>query len=237
MVGYVDYRFLSGGTLFERTFIVEPNEKFSAPETTEHTDTEFNFEVIGSGTYEITANALQIEEVSFSGNAGEHYTLKNDDLSKTYDAPHWKKSDGSNEPVAYKRGSVPKVEALFDFNVPDELLSKLELKGVGVGIGVQGFEFEKQPLVKDEKSGLLMYKEKSASEALPNTIKFYDRDDETAFKIDWQLSIDGGAFVSIGETKHRVYLTWAAPVTTLRQETLFHIGCKMLMAKQSKQQL
>lgn len=60
----------------------------------------------------------------------------------------------------------------------------------------------------------------------PDTIKFYNRDDASAFKIDWQLSFDGVAFSSIGETKHQIYLTLEKPNNGLRYESLLYIGSK-----------
>ena len=61
-----------------------------------------------------------------------------------------------------------------------------------------------------------------------NTIKFYTtRPTGSPFTLDWEISFDDGAhWCNIGQTKHIVYVTLGDPVTTLRQETLFEIGCR-----------
>ena len=64
-----------------------------------------------------------------------------------------------------------------------------------------------------------------SSNAWPNTVKFYNRDDATAFKLDWEIEV-GGAWSKVDETKHQVYLTLADPGTTMRQETLFYLSAK-----------
>jgi hypothetical protein len=162
---------------------------------------------------------VELEKISFDGT--EYYELKKDDLTETYSAPHWIKADATNESVAFKRNSKPEVEAFFKLDAPDDLLAKIKIKGVAS----DGVEFPEQALVRD--GGSVKYPMKEASSAFPKAIKFYDRDDDAkAFKIDWQISIDGGAFTSIGESKHQVYLTLEKPVTALRQETLFYLGAK-----------
>lgn len=170
---------------------------------------------------EKTVNLLpvEVEKISFDGT--NYYELKKDDLSETYSAPHWIKADGTNESVAFKRKSKPKVEAFFKLNVPDDLLAKIKIKGMAS----DGVEFPEQTPMKD--GGSVKYSMKEAATAFPDTIKFYDRDDDAkAFKIDWQISVDGGVFSSIGESKHQVYLTLNDPVTALRQETLFNLSAK-----------
>ena len=67
------------------------------------------------------------------------------------------------------------------------------------GVGSDGVEFSEQALTKE--GGEIVYAEKEASSVLSNTIKFYDRDEDTeALKIDWQISVDGGAYSSFGKT-------------------------------------
>jgi len=67
--------------------------------------------------------------------------------------------------------------------------------------------------------------------ALPNTIKYYNKADSTAFKLDWQMSVDGGTtWATINSTKHTVYVTLADPASSLSSsnyfESVFEIGCR-----------
>ncbi|MGC6426945.1 MAG: hypothetical protein ACON5H_08125 [Akkermansiaceae bacterium] len=173
---------------------------------------------------------VDLEKISFDGT--EYYELKKDDLTETYSAPHWIKADGTNESVAFKRNSKPKIEVFFKLDAPDDLLAKIKIKGVAS----DGIEFPDQNLVKD--GGSVKYPMKEASSAFPNTIKFYDRsDDAKAFKIDWQISVDEGAFSSIGESKHQVYLTLEKPATALKQETVYYLGCNEASGLTNHQQI
>lgn len=99
--------------------------------------------IFSSSQPQINLLPVDLEKISFDGT--EYYELKKDDLTETYSAPHWIKADGTNESVAFKRSSKPKVEAFFKLDVPDDLLAKIKIKGVAS----DGVEFPEQVLVKD----------------------------------------------------------------------------------------
>ena len=168
---------------------------------------------------------IKIKEVSFSGT--KYYELKSDDVSVTYSAPHWLDKNGDGDTidtgehdysVAYTRNTKPKLKALFKVpGLPSDITLKMRAKGS---------DSIETPEVTAQISGAdVTFPVTESSNAWPNTVKFYNRDDATAFKLDWEIEV-GGAWSKVDETKHQVYLTLADPGTTMRQETLFYLSAK-----------
>jgi hypothetical protein len=61
--------------------------------------------------------------------------------------------------------------------------------------------------------------------AFPDTVKYYNRKQaEKSFHLKWEMEI-AGQWLTVGITRHTIYVSLAYPVTTLRQETLFDIAC------------
>jgi hypothetical protein len=78
-------------------------------------------------------------------------------------------------------------------------------------------------------NGLVQLPSTLAEGTFPNSIQCYFQKDNTAFTLQWEVQINGGAWSKIGSTKHTVYLTLGTPaesISTYRKETLFHLACK-----------
>jgi hypothetical protein len=78
-------------------------------------------------------------------------------------------------------------------------------------------------------NGLVQLPSTLAEGTFPNSIQCYFQKDNTAFTLQWEVQINGGAWSKIGSTKHTVYLTLSTPaesISTYRKETLFHLACK-----------
>jgi hypothetical protein len=182
---------------------------------------------------------VEIEEVSFGGT--KYWELKSDDAATTYSAPQWKDVDGNGKPtntaqgerdyaVAFTWNTKPKIGAKFKIaSVSNFGAIKIKATGPG-GVAIP----ETAATVSGDE--VTLPNDTEASAALVNSIKFYDKkDDAKAFKIDWEIKIGDFNWLKIVTTKHTVYVTLGDPSpmkdfngnnVTLRQETLFEIGCQ-----------
>jgi len=129
--------------------------------------------------------------------------------------------DEKNHAVAYTRNTKPKIKV--ELKIPGAAsLGAIKIKADGSdGITIP----ETTATVSGDTVSIPLIE---STTALPNTSKFYDKEDDAkAFKLDWQIKVGNSGWSSIGETKHTVYVTHADPlITQRRQETLFLIGCK-----------
>ena len=171
---------------------------------------------------------VDVEEISFSGS--KYHELKSDDLNETYSAPHWVDTNGDgdaddpgdkNYPIAYTRNTKPKIEAKFELG-SDLSGQTIKIRATGPsGIAIS----EKTAIVS---GGTVTLPETESTGAFANTIKHYDhKTSGKEFELAWEMQIGSSGWFSVGETKHTLYLTLADPVTTLRQETLFYVGCRL----------
>lgn len=200
------------------------------PGNTKSSETE---EVHPSSGKNAKVSPILIKEVSFGG--GGYHELKSDKGDKTYSAPHWVdvNSDGKvvtdsmpgerNYPVAFTRNTKPQVGGKFKVSgLPDGQSLKIKADSP------QGLQLPETAVTADGE-GLIALPMTLASGNLMNTIEFFAAEGENAFQINWQLKIGDNNWVSMGATKHTVYVTMAAPIKTaavLMSETLFNIGCR-----------
>lgn len=176
---------------------------------------------------------MQIKEVSFDGS--NYHELKSDDGNTTYDAPQWVDVNGDstattntasgekNYPVSFTRNTKPKIGGKFKVA---GLLSGQTVKIKASS--AQGLQIPESSVTPDT-DGIITLQPQEASNNLSNSIQFHNVDDDTAFKIDWEISIGSGGWTTIGSTKHTVYITWDNPVSlpeSIRHETLFNLGCR-----------
>lgn len=166
------------------------------------------------------------KEVSFS--ASTVGSLQNDDTSTTYDAPHWQdgNDDGiaempseRNYPVAYVRNTAPTIEG------------KIAVKPTGL-TSVSGFTAK----IRVTGPGAIEIDETAATigtdelilPAKASTGNFVNEIDYlNPMTLTWEVDVnDEGSWCEAGDTAHRTYVTLGAPATTMRQETLFDIGCR-----------
>jgi hypothetical protein len=165
-------------------------------------------------------------EVSFSASmVGD---LVSDDTSVTYDAPHWQDSNDDGDaddpgerkyPIAYVRNTSPTIAG------------KIEVKPTGL-TSVNGFSAK----IKIAGPGNIEITETAATIGtdelqLPATASSGKFENEIDYlnpmTLTWEVEVNNeGSWCEAGETGNRTYVTLGAPETTLRQETLFDIGCR-----------
>ena len=126
-----------------------------------------------------------------------------------------------NYPVAYTRNTKPKIEAKFELGT-DLSSQTIKIKATGSG------DIAIPETVATVSGGTVTLPETESTGAFVNTIKHYDHETSgKEFELAWEMQIGSSGWFSVGETKHTLYLTLADPVTTLRQETLFYVGCRL----------
>ena len=178
---------------------------------------------------------VEVQSVTFSGSgASEFFTVKADD-GTDFAAPHWKdtggdenlvKTDGDHTyPVAYVRNKIPLVAATIKLTPG---LAGLRIKASHT----DGFSMTTAPLTVPA-SGIVEIPATSLTQPLPNTVFHYP-----AFKLTWEISINGGAWSRIGESKNPLYvlrrppllgvdqLPGAVALTEMRY-TLVHTSCTL----------
>lgn len=166
------------------------------------------------------------KEVSFSGSTVGN--LIRDDTLVTYDAPHWQDAnddgdaDDSGErkyPVAFVRNTAPTIAGKIDVK-PSGLtsVSGFSAKLKVIGPGTIEIPETAATLGTDE----LELPATGSSGNFPNEIDYMN-----PLTLSWEVEVNNaGDWCEAGETQNRTYVTLAPPATTLRQETLFDIGCR-----------
>jgi hypothetical protein len=130
-----------------------------------------------------------------------------------------------NRPVAYVQDSTIKLKAKFrakGFNWQNN--------GVHVRAKINGTLDLPDTYCVMAADGYLTLPETPLGQPLDPTVKFYSAQGDNSFNIAWEFYTDyignDPNWKSAGTTKHTVYVVKAAPVTTMRQESLFNIACK-----------
>lgn len=201
-----------------------------------------------------------ISTVSFSGT--DYHELESDGQSgttvTTYSEPHWQDNDGDgnakaettstgerNYPVAFKKHSKPALSATF----------KLPLQKDGTTVKVKAVIQQRaggnietpEVTLTGGQSGVTYSWPANPTEttgSFEDAVRCYngvaqDTDQFGPLIIDWQVSLNNGAFQSIGKTRHTVYLTYDKPKRTdgggkdVKKESLFYIGCRYAPANPS----
>ena len=183
---------------------------------------------IASGSHGVILLPVSVTGVSFDGT--KYWQLESDDATTNYVAPQWTDTNGNynasdpgehNYATAYTCNTKPKIGATFKIPGASNW-TNLKFKATGPdGISIPA-------TAPSSISGdIVTMPVTESTTTLPNTIKYYNKADSTAFTLNWSVSVDGGTTWSvINSTKHTVYVTLADPVTSLRQESLFEIGCR-----------
>lgn len=174
---------------------------------------------------------IKINEVWFEkdGSINNYHQLISDDAQTTYEKPHWFDQNGDgdaadqndkNYPVAFTRNTKPEIGAVF--KVGSGLNNQdVKIKATGPGnIAIP----ETTVTVSQGEADLDATR---SSGAFVNTIKFYSAQESgKEFKLTWEMKVADNDWIEVGETKHTLYLTLAAPKTSLRQETLFNLSAR-----------
>lgn len=186
----------------------------------------------------VALHPIQIKEVSFGGD--DYHQLTSDDMATLYVAPQWIDVNGdgkattnrntgeANYPVAFKRNTKPKVGAVFkgkDLRTGESVKIK--------ATSAQGLAIPETAVTSGEGGVVILPESTLASNNLPDSIRFHDSDDDSAFVIEWQMKVGNGEWGIIGSTKHTVCIIHddPAPTLTSRQVTLFVVACRSATGK------
>jgi hypothetical protein len=186
---------------------------------------------------------VQVTSVSFDGT--KYWQLCSDAIDgsgghTSYSAPQWadtnKKAgtsgwdanvadpDEHDNAVAFTRNTKPKIGAAFKIPGASNW-TNLKFKATGPdGISIPATA----GTVGTDGVTVTMAVTESTT-TLPNTVKYYNKNDTTAFTLNWSMSVDGGTtWAAISSTKHTVYVTLGDPDApgSENQETPFYLGCK-----------
>jgi hypothetical protein len=151
---------------------------------------------------------MELQQVTFSGEAeNEFFTVKADN-GTDFAAPHWKDGNGDGDllatdedhtyPVAYVKNKVPHVAASI----------KLSPGITGVRIKASnpdGFTMTTASLTVPE-SGILEIPATSLEQSLPDSVHAYQ-----FFRLTWELSIDGASWIHVGESRNPLYVLRRPP--------------------------
>ena len=166
------------------------------------------------------------KEVSFS--ASTIGNLTNDDVSTTYDAPHWQ--DGNDDGVAQMPGER-NYPIAYVRNTPPTIAGKIKVKPSGL-TSVSGFSAKIKVTgpgnIKIDETAATVGTDELELPATPSTGNFENEIDYlNPMTLSWEVEVnDKDHWCEAGDTANRTYVTLGTPATSMRQETLFDIGCR-----------
>lgn len=167
--------------------------------------------------------SVELKEVSFSGT--KYHTVKKDDSSGDYTAPHWQDNssplDGDADdpgdkkyPICFTRNTKMKVSAKWHIE-PSGLGVTVKMKGDGPG----NLDFPETTATISGND--LTITDVECSNPFVNEVDFFD-----PMSIAWSFSVDGGStWCDAGTSANQTYVTLGDPLTTVFH-TLAHLGCK-----------
>ncbi len=168
------------------------------------------------------------KEVSFS-NSTITPSLTSDDVSVTYDAPHWQ--DGNDDGDADDPGER-KYPIAYVRDTPPTIAGKIKVKPSGL-TAVSGFSAKIKVTgpgnVKiDPPVSATIGTDELELPATPSSGNFVSEIDYlNPMTLSWEVEVNNkGHWCEAGETKSRTYVTLSTPTTTKRQETLFDLGSR-----------
>ncbi len=205
--------------------------------------------------YRAIISPVSLDQLSFSG--PKYHELKSDDLTLTYSAPHWKtagpgellfpsaainvQAGARNYSLAYTSGSKATLAGKFKLSTdaPTNLPYRVRATSPG-GINIPATLLTSGPL------GELNLAPTESTTAFPAAIsKFYDKSAAaTAFNLNWELSVNNGAWTKLITTYHQLYLTKGDPNLVITPppgsfelplpgnlETAFYLACHLSNGK------
>jgi len=166
-------------------------------------------------------------EVSFSNSTIPGW-LTSDDTIVTYDAPHWQddNDDGDADDPGERKYPIAYVQ-----NTPPSIAGTIKVKPSGL-TAVSGFSAKikvKGPgNIEIDATAATIGTDEIMLPATPSSGNFAQEIDYlNPMTLSWKVEVnDKGHWCEAGETANRTYVTLGAPATTMRQETLFDIGCR-----------
>ena len=166
---------------------------------------------------------VDLKEVSFSGT--KYHTVKKDDGSQDYTAPHWQDNSSPLDGDADDAGDK-KYPVCFTRNTKMKVTAKWRIEPANPGVTIK---------VKGDGPGNLDFPDTTAaisgndvtitdvecSNPFANEVDFFD-----PMSITWSFSMDGGStWCNAGTSANQTYVTLGDPLTTV-YHTLAHLGCK-----------
>jgi len=150
---------------------------------------------------------LTLVSVSFSG---DNLALS-DDGGAPYAAPHWSEplrgSRGRRFPVAYVMGRRPTVGATF----------RAAGVSAGASLKIRGTDLPAQDAVVSR--GVATYPPADATDAFASV-------QALAYRIGWEVSVDGAAWSPVATSEHRLYVVLGRPADAASlYESAVDVGC------------
>ena len=171
---------------------------------------------------------LAVKEVSFTNDIAILKDQSESESAPPIDDPVW--SATKNDPVAYVSGNTMRVTVKFDvINPPANPVSGRTIEGVIENLGA----FKKTG-VTIPSSGTVSITNVDLDTALPSEVtQFYD-----PMTIVWRHMQDGGSCPSCtpdGSTQHKVYVTYATPISSPVVLTSLHLAVSQAGATTQQQ--
>ncbi len=166
-------------------------------------------------------------EVSFSNSTIPGW-LTSDDTIVTYDAPHWQddNDDGDADDPGERRYPIAYVQ-----NTPPSIAGTIKVKPSGL-TAVSGFSAKIKVTgpgnIKIDGTAATIGTDEIMLPATPSSGNFAQEIDYlNPMTLSWKVEVnDKGHWCEAGETSTKTYVTFGTPATSMRQETLFDIGCR-----------
>ena len=191
-------------------------------------DIALSHSLVGEDRVKVTVFLLRLRQVTFDKeNAGEFHTIRKDDDSDDYSAPHWQDNssplDGDADdagdrkyPVAYTRNKKPKIAATFAMDPPPFPAAVIKVRGYGTG-GVDipetagtfgGGNIDLVPTV--------------TTSAVPDRVDYLN-----PLTIAWEVSLDGGtSWFESDKSQNEVFVVMGTPECAKRFRTVLYLACK-----------
>ena len=178
---------------------------------------------------------FKMKEVSFSASTIPGWLTDDGTLNAaggidyvTYDAPHWQ--DGNNDGDADDPGER-KYPIANVRDTPPSIAGKIKVKPSGL-TALSGFSAKIKVTgpgnVKVDETAATIGTNELELLATPSSGNFEDAIDYlNPMTLSWEVEVNNkGHWCEAGDTANRTYVTLDVPDTTMRQETLFDLGCR-----------
>jgi hypothetical protein len=154
--------------------------------------------------------------------------LTSDDTVVTYDAPHWQddNDDGDADDPGERKYPIAYVQ-----DTPPTIAGTIKVKPSGL-TAVSGFSAKIKVTgpgnIEIDATAAIIATDEIMLPATASSGNFAQEIDYlNPMPLSWKVEVnDKGHWCEAGETANRTYVTLGAPATTMRQETLFDIGCR-----------
>lgn len=160
----------------------------------------------------------RVRDVTFSSPGSDFHTVSKDDDTGDYGTPHWKDdpAGGAVEqqfPVCFKKNTTMQVNVTIQIGKASDFPTP-KIKGDGSD------NIDVPPSTANLDGNTLTIENVSLNTALPDQVKRYG-----AFKIDWQVSPDGGTkWLNAGSSTNEIFVTRDTPTCAKRFHTVLYLA-------------